>query len=400
MAESIHIRYSLLPFLYTEARRSFDTGVAMLYPTYYDYPYDSEAYAFKTEGFLGPNCLIAPVTIPVSQGNLVAAKQVYLPGDSEWIEWSSLTALKSGIHERVFAIDEIPIYVRAGSIIPMMYMDAGIQNLQAASEDPLILTIFPGTQSASSTYRLYEDDGTSTDYKAANQHAWTQIDSFPIANAKVKQWNVVVHPQQGTFVGMKDTRSYLVRLVGMPKPARIFVGGKELSFTPKRVYSDAHRSFLHWSMSRDASHSFMGSEEPRSGWFYDYEHFAIVIKTDSLLRSEECSVVVEWDESVSERWEGLVSELHGGWIGLLNAAYRASLYSNNSINQWMEDCSSLPKNLQNAAPENCEEILESFRVDFDTLASTAATLPAKAADESSANLLNMISHHLQTKAQQ
>jgi alpha-glucosidase (family GH31 glycosyl hydrolase) len=112
---------------------------------------------------LGESMLIAPVTQPSSSENLFVRKQIFLPrfasnsnsdsssdDSSDWIEWVSLSSLPSGQHvTRDYSMDDIPIFVKAGSIIPMLWFNSASKNLQEAPQDPLVLSIFPGPKAQS-----------------------------------------------------------------------------------------------------------------------------------------------------------------------------------------------------------------------------------------------------------
>ena len=60
MRDAFLLRYALQPYIYTEARRTYDTGVAFLHPLYYDSPEAPEAYDAKNEYMFGDNVLVAP----------------------------------------------------------------------------------------------------------------------------------------------------------------------------------------------------------------------------------------------------------------------------------------------------------------------------------------------------
>ena len=80
------LREALQPYLYTEARRTYDTGVAFLHPLYYDWPEEAAAYSSKGEYVFGSQMLAAPVTAAADKVSGLAAEQVWLP-KGDWIEW-------------------------------------------------------------------------------------------------------------------------------------------------------------------------------------------------------------------------------------------------------------------------------------------------------------------------
>ena len=68
MREAVKLRYALFPYIYTMARETYDTGVSLCRPLYYDYPEDDEAYAFENEYMFGNDILVAPITEPAVDG--------------------------------------------------------------------------------------------------------------------------------------------------------------------------------------------------------------------------------------------------------------------------------------------------------------------------------------------
>ena len=333
MREAIYIRYSLIPFLYTEARASYDTGVSMLHPVYYDYPLDERSYSYQTQGMIGDSMLIAPVTSYIASENLFATKNIFLPGDNlTWIEWHSLTALQSGEYTRNIAIDEIPIYIKAGSVIPMNVMTKDVQNLSQLPEDPTVISIFPGPQSNSGSYRLYHDDGITVNYKNNEHIATTFIESIPKITNNDIQWNVLIHPTEGSFRGMKSSESYVIRMVGVPPPTKVIVNGNSLPYFKKKIYSLEPESFIHWSISRDPSQNFIDENESTIGWFYDYERLTLVLRTQSIKTNKEGNILIKWDGKTKSQWDEQLTLLHKGWINLKNAITRTFLYWHGEIN--------------------------------------------------------------------
>jgi alpha-glucosidase len=119
LRSTFQLRYALQPYLYTEARRTYDTGVAFFRPLYYDWPEQAEAYSSKGEYVFGDQMLAAPVVTPEDKVSALAAESVWLPS-GEWIEWPTGKHLTGPASvERSFSIDQTPVYLRAGAIVPM-----------------------------------------------------------------------------------------------------------------------------------------------------------------------------------------------------------------------------------------------------------------------------------------
>ena len=114
-----NLRMNLLPYIYTEANWSAETGEPLMRSMAYAFPEDEAAAAFEYQYLFGRSLLVAPVTKP-------NAKQieVYLP-DGVWYNFFSGERYEGGIHLIPTAINEIPVFVRAGTIIPVNTDESG-----------------------------------------------------------------------------------------------------------------------------------------------------------------------------------------------------------------------------------------------------------------------------------
>ncbi len=204
LRDTFQLRYAMQPYIYTEARRTYDTGVAFLRPLYYDSQDQDEAYSAKGEYLFGDHVIVAPVVTPSDKATGLATEDVWLP-KGDWIEWATGKHLAGGAtYRRSFAISEIPAYVKAGAIVPMQ---PPMQYTGQKPVDPLILSIWPLATGASSSYSVYEDSGISVDY----QHgAFTRL---PIkATQRDDTLRVELGPVEGSFSGMLRNRAYELRL--------------------------------------------------------------------------------------------------------------------------------------------------------------------------------------------
>lgn len=211
MREAYLFRYSLIPYIYTAARTTYDTAISLCHPLYYDYPESAEAYEFREEYLFGRDMLVAPVAAPVSGETLLATKTTWLPPGT-WIEWFTGTELKGPVKiDRSFAIDEIPVYVRAGAIVPMQ---PKMRNTAEKRVDPLILTIFPGE---SGETRVYEDAGNTLGY-TRSEFAWTTVRHSQQADGTHR---IEILPVEGAYPGMPVTRGYEIRLESTLPPVSV-----------------------------------------------------------------------------------------------------------------------------------------------------------------------------------
>ncbi len=224
MRASFQLRYAMQPYLYTEARRTFDTGVAFLRPLYYDFPEAPEAYAAKNEYLFGENMLVAPVVHPVDAVTGLATEHLWLPA-GEWIEWSSGKHFQGPLQvDRSYAIDQLPVFLKAGSIVPMQ---PTMLYTGERAVDPLILSISPLADGQSSHYTVYEDSGHAEDYQQDIGTAWTDV----TATQSGEELTVTVAPVRDGYPGMQPMRSYEVRLPADWPPASVTANGVSLQFT-------------------------------------------------------------------------------------------------------------------------------------------------------------------------
>ena len=123
-----------------------------------EYPEDEEAMNAEEQFFFGRELLVAPV---VEEG--AHAKRVYLP-KGEWILFDNPNTRFNGGRwiDLPLTLETIPLFMKAGSIIPMMPV---MQYIHERDNYTIILRVFP-KQNSVATFTLCEDDGTTNDYNA------------------------------------------------------------------------------------------------------------------------------------------------------------------------------------------------------------------------------------------
>jgi alpha-glucosidase/alpha-D-xyloside xylohydrolase len=150
----LELRYRLLPYNYTLAREACDTGLPMMRALWLHYPGDPEAVKLGNEYLWGRDFLVAPV---VEKG--LTVRRVYLP-EGIWHDWWTGRRVegKQWI-ERPVDLATLPLYVRAGAIIPL---DPVRQFTGQTVSDPTTVRVFPGANGA---FTLYDDDGRGLGYR-------------------------------------------------------------------------------------------------------------------------------------------------------------------------------------------------------------------------------------------
>ena len=149
----LNLRYQLLPYTYTITREAHDTGLPLMRSLWLHYPCDNDAAKLGDEFLWGRDLLVAPVT---EKG--ATSRKIYLP-EGNWFDWWSGEKISGGRWiERSVDLATMPIYVRAGAIIPL---DPVRQYVSQSVSEPTELEIFPG---ADGEFTLYDDDGESLGY--------------------------------------------------------------------------------------------------------------------------------------------------------------------------------------------------------------------------------------------
>jgi len=223
MRDLYHQRYAMLPYIYTEARRTYDTGVAFLHPLYYEWPEAQEAYSNKNEYMFGEEMMVDPVVAPGDKITGLVEQSVWIP-PGEWIEAETGKHFQGpGTVKRRFSIRQVPVYVRAGAIIPM-----APPMLYSSQKplDPLLIKVFPLAEGQSSQYTLYQDLGDTREYQQG-QAAWTTIAAKDTAG----ELTVNITPAQGEYPGMLSSRSYQLLLPGDWPPDSVTVNGKTVTYS-------------------------------------------------------------------------------------------------------------------------------------------------------------------------
>jgi len=270
MRDLYHRRYAMLPYIYTEARRTYDSGLAFVHPLYYEWPEAEEAYSNKNEYMFGEEMFVDPVVAPGDKVTGLVEQSVWIP-PGEWIEADTGKHLRGpATVKRHFSIRQVPVYVRAGAIVPLA---PPMQYSNQKPLDPLIIEVFPLADGQSSLYTLYEDAGDTRAYQEG-QAAWTEL----TANENGGDLAVTIDPVKGNYPEMPAIRRYEIRLPADWPPQGVSVNGKPLPCT-KNVDSP--------------------------GWHFDGNTLSTVITLPALSVSEKVNVLVRRTQDLVNRRDEL-----------------------------------------------------------------------------------------------
>jgi alpha-glucosidase (family GH31 glycosyl hydrolase) len=184
------LRYRLLPFSYSNAQIQ-----------YHEKPVQYQVHWIGTSQIVAGNgdsqILVQPIT---TSGATTAS--VPLPPGAKWIDYWTGTIYEGGKSATVPApLDQEPVFVRAGSIIPMGPV---MQWVNQVPTDPLTLDIYPA---GTTSYTLYEDDGVSTDY-ARGAFSTTKLASANSGKGEV----VTIGASTGDYNEKPAARTYVLKI--------------------------------------------------------------------------------------------------------------------------------------------------------------------------------------------
>ncbi len=150
----INLRYRLMPYVYSLAGWTTLHAYTPMRHLAFDFADDAQALHEKYELMYGPSLLVCPVTETGKR-----SREVYLPKGTDWVDYWTGKSHKGGTRFTADApLNRIPLYVKAGAIIPQHLTPQTKPNNMA----PLEIAVYDG---ADGSFDLYEDDGTTTRYE-------------------------------------------------------------------------------------------------------------------------------------------------------------------------------------------------------------------------------------------
>ncbi|WKT60016.1 glycoside hydrolase family 31 protein [Microbulbifer thermotolerans] len=190
------LRYRLMPYIYTLAGDTYHRDSTIMRGLAMDFGDDPKVLDINTQYLFGPALLINPVYEFGAR-----SRQVYLPAGADWYDFYSGKKHQGGRTLNANApYSRIPIFVKAGSIIPT---GPDIQHTGQSLNAPITLNVFTG---ADGSFDIYEDDGLSYDYE---QGQWSRIPvSYDDASGEL-----TIGDRIGSFKGMEHTRQIHVRWI-------------------------------------------------------------------------------------------------------------------------------------------------------------------------------------------
>jgi alpha-D-xyloside xylohydrolase len=201
MLEYDKLRYRLMPYIYSLTGMVTQDDYTIMRGLVMDFGSDQNVFNIDDQFMFGPALLINPVTEYKAR-----MRKVYLPAGTGWYEFKTGKYVEGGRTVEADApYSDIPIFVKAGSIIPF---GPAIQYADEKSADPIRLVIYTG---ADGQFKLYEDENVNYNYEKG---AFSTI--LLTYDAKAKR--LKVGARQGQFPGMLQNRTFEIIWVGKDKP--------------------------------------------------------------------------------------------------------------------------------------------------------------------------------------
>lgn len=228
----INLRYRLLPYIYSTSWDVTANQSSIMRALVMDFPKDKNALDINDEYMFGKSILVSPVTnamyvkpgvdgtepVMVEDFSAIKSKDTYLPAGADWFDYWTGEKFQGGKKvSKQTPIDIIPLYVKAGTIIPV---GPAVQYATEKKWDDLEIKIYPG---ANGEFVLYEDENDNYNYEKG---AYSTI-TFKWDDVKR---TLTIAERNGSFQGMLTSRKFKVAVVGLNKPtSAIEYVGKQLS---------------------------------------------------------------------------------------------------------------------------------------------------------------------------
>lgn len=198
ITDYIRLRYTLMPYIYSEAAQVTLSGSTIMRPFVFDFPTDEEALKQDGSYMFGKSILVSPV---MDSG--VSEWKVYLPeNQAGWYDWWTGEKIDGGQYVAAKVdIETIPVYIKGGSIVPT---GPDRQHVTDNADGPVTVNIYPG---ADATFTLYEDEGDNYNYENGSystiRFVWNDADR-----------TLTIEGRQGSFDGMVTERTFIANLLG------------------------------------------------------------------------------------------------------------------------------------------------------------------------------------------
>ena len=239
MVSSLRLRHMMLPYLYTMNYRAAFEGMPLVEPMYWADPNNPQAYEVPDEFRFGTELLVAPIVSDNDESAQLGSTEAWLP-QGEWYDFFDgrryVSAGESGRRLEVWrAIDRMPVFAKAGGIVPLQQLGEGNKVNDLGNPESLQVLVFPG---ANGSFTLKEDDGSAESGDDQTHVADTRM-SFDWKNAD-NTTQFIVNPIEGCTEAVPAQRDWEIVFRGVAQPdmqnVRIAIDGREPCNTAETSY--------------------------------------------------------------------------------------------------------------------------------------------------------------------
>jgi alpha-D-xyloside xylohydrolase len=236
----INLRYLLLPYIYSTSWDVTANHSSMMRALVMDFANDKNALDINDQYMFGKSILVSPVTNPmyvkpcvtgrdtiqVEDFSTIKSKETYLPAGPDWYDFWTGEKLTGGNKvNKETPFDIIPLYVKAGSIIPI---GPGVQYAEEKKWESLEIRIYRG---ADGKFVLYEDENDNYNYEKG-------IYSTITFDWDDKKKTLIINDRNGSFPGMLDSRKFNIVIVNDNKGVgenMVSQPDKEITYSGKKL---------------------------------------------------------------------------------------------------------------------------------------------------------------------
>ncbi len=219
-----NLRYRLMPYIYSLAWKVANENYTIMRALPFDFVNDTTTFSINDQYMFGPSIMVCPVVKPlyylpdnVKMKTSEFTRDVYLPANIEWIDFWTGEKYEGGkIIKADASFETMPLFVRAGSIIPF----GPFMQYATESCDPLEIRIYPG---ADAEFNLYEDENDNYDYEKGIY----SLIPFKWNNDKKE---LTIGERKGEFPGMLKQRNFKIVLVNESRG-----NGVEITESPDKI---------------------------------------------------------------------------------------------------------------------------------------------------------------------
>ncbi len=208
IAAYIRLRYRMMPYLYSLMAQVTQNGSPMLRGIALEFPDEVATHNIDDQFLLGPALMVCPVTAPMYYGvnstpleGVAQSREVYLPPGESWYDFWTNESIEGGQTTAAAApLRRIPLFVRAGSILPLTEVMQFVDEVPDAAYEVLVYT------GCDAEFVIYEDKGDGYDYERG------------LYSRVVLKWNeaaqeLLIGAREGAFPEMASVREYRVAFI-------------------------------------------------------------------------------------------------------------------------------------------------------------------------------------------